>query len=514
MYFDIAHVEFSSSLSCTTSEQGASRSNMNGCTPDFEATTFEASRTTSLNLRTLNRPTKWYNSAMVGFESIVNGIAPNLWKLILIGISATRYIFLQYLDYREYKVHQRTTPPAAVRAVVDEEKYAQAQAYGRAHKKLEFFQLAVDVLCSIGMIHFNVYRKIWNWAGAAMTALGLRGTTASALATVLGVAGGTLSGMILQLALFFIMNFTIKTLVELPAHLYAIFGVEESFGFNKQTPGKYVKLKLTNILVLVVIQLGLIAGLLKIVDYTGTLFVPYATLGFVGFMVFINTISGPLIQPLFMKRTPLEESKLRDLISDFAGSVGFPMDEIYIVEGSSITTHGNAYFTGMPWKKLICLFDTLIDQLTEQEVLAVVAHEICHWKRMDTVKMMLENGVFFAAMAKVSEAFIFSKGFYEGLGFSVGLQPVIVGAYLFSYLCEADVLTNFIQMKIARLREYQADQYAKECGYGDELCLGLIKMYSHNLKGIDTDWLYSMYFYNHPSLIERLNALGYKPKTL
>ncbi|CAN3365659.1 CAAX prenyl protease 1 [Diutina catenulata] len=449
---------------------------------------------------------------MAGFESIVNGIEPNSWKSILIGISATKYIFLQYLDYREYKVHRRTTPPAAVRAVVDEEKYAQAQDFGRAHKKWEFLDSASDVLCSIGMIYFNVYRKIWNWAGAAVAALGLRGTTAAASATVLGVAGGTLSGMILQSVLFFLINFTIITLVELPAHVYATFSVEERFGFNKQTPGKYVKLKLGNFLVSSVIHSGLFAGLLKIVDYTGTSFVPYATLGFVGFMVFINTISGPLIQPLFMKRTPLVESKLRDLISEFAGSVGFPMDEIYIVEGSSITTHGNAYFTGMPWKKSICLFDTLIDQLTEQEVLAVVAHKICHWKRMDTAKMMLEKIVSFAAMVKVFEAFIFSKGFYEGFGFSVGLQPVIVGVYLFSYLTQADVLTDFVLRKIARSREYQADQYAKDRGYGDELCSGLIKMYSHNLKGIDTDWLYSMYCYKHPSLLERLDALGYKPK--
>lgn len=446
---------------------------------------------------------------MIGFNSFVNGIAPSLWSLILIGISATRYIFYQYLDYRQYKVYERTTPPAAIKGMVEDEKYTQSQAYGRAHKRVDFFKRTIEFVSSVGKIYFNVYRRFWNWAGVAVSALGFKAVPAS---TVLGVVGGSLCGVLFQLVLFYLIDWTINTVIRLPMDICTTFGVEERFGFNNQTPWKFVQLKVTGFLVQAAIQVSLIAGLLTIVNYFGDSFVPYATMGYIAFLAFMFTISGPLIDPLFMKRTPLGEGELRNRIAGLADSLGFPMDEVYVLEGSSLSSHGNAHFTGMPWKMLICLYDTLIDQLTELEILAVMAHEMCHWKRLDELKMLVETALVFLLKVKVFEAFIHNTGFYAGLGFPAGTQPVIAGLYLFSYVGQINVLTTFIQLWLSRLREYQADQFAKDQGYGDEMCLGLIKTLTHSLEDTEADWLYSLFCYSHPLLMERLNALKYKPK--
>ncbi|CAN3500364.1 CAAX prenyl protease 1 [Diutina catenulata] len=440
-------------------------------------------------------------------ESLVNAIPNDSWNSILIGITVARYIFIQYLDYRQYRFYQREQPPIAVKGVVDNDTYAKSQAYGRANTKLKAVEATTKAVFDIAIVHFNYYPSLWNLAGAVSGAMGFSYTST---AKSVENAGASLGGVILQSIWFYLINLAITTVFMMPFEAYRYLVVEEKFGFNKQTGSGFIMFQLTNFSVSAIIHVGLIYGMLEILDYSGDLFLSYVIVAIIGFVVFIQTIYGSLIVPIFYKRTPLEKGELYDQIKALADTIGFPMSALYVLNGSSVTTHGNAFFCGMPWKVQINIFDNLLDQLEVSEVVAISAHEMGHWKRWHTVKATIFTLSLIWFRLKVFQAFIFNAGFYSGLGF-LGTKPVVAGAYLFSYIAQADVLTKFLESSMARSGEYEADQFAKEVGYRDLVCSGLIKAKTHNLDEVEADWLYSMYHRDHPLLIERLDALGYKP---
>ncbi|CAN3366899.1 CAAX prenyl protease 1 [Diutina catenulata] len=445
------------------------------------------------------------------FQPFVDRVDSNQWKSILLGITVAKYAFIQYINFRQYKVLQRRTPPAALKGVIDDETYEKTQKYSRAKAKLGFFRRTLSLLVDTGKLYFDVYRTMWSWAGAVLTKWGFASMAPATAGLTLGVAGVSLSTVLIQSALFVVANNAVNFFFKLLVSAFDTFVVEEAYGFNNQTPAVFARLNLTGFVLSNVVSTIAATSLLAIVDYVGSSFTLYATIFFGGFKVFLDTIFGPLILPLFYKKKPLEPGSLRDKISSLASSMNFPMSGVYTIDGSTMTSHSNAFFSGMPWKMEINLFDTLIEQQAEDEIEAIMAHELGHWKLNHISKRSVSDLLWFAFEAKIFEAFVFNEGFYNGLGFPVGIHPVLVGCVLYTFISEALIFKDFAETKVSRIHEYQADKFAKDLNYGESLVRGLIKLDKDNLTTIDGDWLYSSYYNSHPLLLERLSAIEDKP---
>lgn len=233
--------------------------------------------------------------------------------------------------------------------------------------------------------------------------------------------------------------------------------------------------------------------------------------------MFLITVFPILIVPLFNKLTPLPPGSLKSSIDTLADSLKFPLSELQVIDGSKRSAHSNAYFTGLPWKKTIVLFDTLIEKSSEPEVVAVLAHELGHWKMGHIMKNMgiVQLHLFFVFAlfaAFVRNASLYSSfGFGPRAGFGITTRPIIIGFILFNEIfAPVESLVGLGMNVLSRKFEFEADAFSAKLGHSKELARSLIKLQIQNLSAMDADWMYSAYHHSHPILTERLRALGYK----
>ncbi|KAJ3694726.1 hypothetical protein LUZ60_000103 [Juncus effusus] len=223
--------------------------------------------------------------------------------------------------------------------------------------------------------------------------------------------------------------------------------------------------------------------------------------------IVMMTIYPVLIAPLFNKFTPLPEGELREKIEKLAASLKFPLKKLFVVDGSTRSSHSNAYMYGFFKNKRIVLYDTLIQQCSdEEEIVAVLAHELGHWKLNHTLYtfIALQTLTFlqFGGYALVRN----SKDLFESFGFDT--QPVIIGLIIFQHtIIPVQHLVSFGLNLVSRAFEFQADAFAKKLGYTSTLKAALVKLQEENLSAMNTDSWYSAYHYSHPPLVERLAAL-------
>ncbi|EGW30673.1 uncharacterized protein SPAPADRAFT_62544 [Spathaspora passalidarum NRRL Y-27907] len=420
------------------------------------------------------------------------------WKTIILGFTVGQFIFENYLEYRQYRVLQRKSPPASIKKEVSQETFEKSQAYSRAKSKFSIFSGFYGLVQNLAIIKFDVLPKAWNLAGSLMA------KSSFILPKFMG-------GVITQSLFFVFTSQILSTIVGLPLNYYQHFVLEEKYGFNKQT----VKLWVTDMIKTIGLSIALgspvIAGFLKIIDYFGDKFIVYL----MGFVLFINlvamTIVPTLILPLFNKFTPLEDGELKTAIEELASKQKFPLTKLFVVDGSKRSSHSNAYFTGLPWSKQIVLFDTLIEHNTTDETVAVLAHEIGHWKLNHLPKMLAISQVHLFSIFSLFSAFIHNKSLYNSFGFTE--QPILIGFMLFNDIFQPfECVLTFGQNLVSRKHEYEADGYAENCGYAENLSRSLIKLSNENLSSMNADWLYSSYHHSHPILPDRLDALGYISK--
>lgn len=336
------------------------------------------------------------------------------------------------------------------------------------------------------------------------------------------------SGEISQSLVFVFLFSLLETIAGLPLSYYHTFVLEENFGFNKMT----VKLWITDLLKGQALGIGLGipigSAFLWIIKKTGGNFFYYLWL----FMLFIQltaaTIYPILIIPLFNKLSPLEPGPLKEAVEALARRLKFPLDELQVIDGSKRSAHSNAYFTGLPWKKKIVIYDTLLEQSTHKEVEAVLAHELGHWKMGHTSRLLLIGQLQTFYIFALFSAFIKNRSLYEAFGFH-NQQPIMIGLILFNeVLAPADIPIKLLMNIITRSFEYQAgmsrscrtledapltqpfaDNFALNLGYKAELAASLTRLQIKNLSAMDADWMYSGFHYSHPILTERLRAIGW-----
>lgn len=421
------------------------------------------------------------------------------WKSIIIGFTVGQFLFETYLGYRQYQVLKRRQPPVSIKAEIPQQTFDKSQDYSRAKQKFSFVADFYGLIKNLAYVKYDILPLFWSISSNILTALK-------------PVLPSRFGGILTHSVVFMLFSSVVSTVLTLPVDYYSTFVLEEKYGFNKSTIKLWLVDQLKSTALSFVFIPPILAGILKIIDSYGELFIFYAC-GFVlvAQLVFM-TIFPTLIQPLFNKFTPLEDGELKTAIQELAKKQGFPLSKLYVIDGSKRSGHSNAYFTGLPWSKQIVLFDTLIEHSTVDETVAVLAHEIGHWKLNHLMRMILFSQVNLLVTFSLFAGFVKNQSLYRAFGF-FKVQPTIVGLLLFSDILKPlESILQFIQNLFIRKHEYEADEYAKQCGYTDDLGKSLIKLNIENLSYFDADWLYSAYHRSHPILTERLNAIGYVSK--
>ncbi|QDS67479.1 hypothetical protein FKW77_001031 [Venturia effusa] len=416
------------------------------------------------------------------------------WKNVVVGFSLGIFGLENWLLWRQYGVYKRTIRPKTLEKEVDQKTFDKSQAYGRAKANFNFVSSTFGQAVKLFIIYADIWPKVWSIVGSFMAAY----------------APARFSGEITHSLLFFFLFGLVDTIIELPLSYYHNFVLEEEFGFNKMTVGLWLMDKVKGQFLTVALGTPIGAGILAIIKKTGEGFFYYLWL----FTLFVSlvgvTIYPIVIVPLFNKLEPLKEGSLKTGIDALASKLKFPLGELQVIDGSKRSSHSNAYFTGLPWKKKIVIYDTLLEQSSEKEVEAVLAHELGHWSMSHTTKLLTISQFHVFYIFALFSSFVRNKSLYNAFGFTKE-QPVLIGFMLFNEVFGAsDSVVKLLMNVMTRKFEFEADKFALDLGYKSELAAALIKLQIKNLSSMDADYFYSAYHHSHPILTERLKALNYK----
>ena len=363
-----------------------------------------------------------------------------------------------------------------------------------AHRKAADYTIAKVRLGQVDLMVGATLLLIWTLGGALQGLDGLwSGLHLSTLWT--GV------GFILSVAL-------LSSLLDIPLSLYRTFVLEERFGFNKMTWKTYLSDLLKNLMLSLLIGIPMIALVLWLMGNAGALWWLYVWLTWLLFSLFMMWFYPAFIAPLFNKFRPLQNESLKQRIINLLQRNGFTSQGIFVMDGSARSTHGNAYFTGLGGNKRIVFFDTLIDKLTPEEIEAVLAHELGHFKCNHIKKRIAVMAAVFLIGFAVLGWLIDKPWFYRGLG--VGTMTDYMALTLFFMV--APVFTFFLQPVFAwlsRRHEFEADDFAANQAHTSNLVKALVKLYKENANTLTPDPLYSAFHDSHPPApirIAHLNA--------
>lgn len=405
----------------------------------------------------------------------------NIIFYLIVGITVVDFGLERLLDYLNTR-NMGTEIPEPLKDVFDAEQYRKQQEYKKVNDKYGMITSTFSLIVILSMLFLGGFQIVDAFA---------REITPHPVWMVLVFFG------ILALA---------TDIINTPFSLYEIFVIEEKFGFNKMTPGLFVWDKMKGWFLGALIGGGLLALVTWFYFKTGNLFWIYAWALATGFSLFMAMFYSSLIVPLFNKQTPLQEGELRNAIQSFSEKAGFKLDNIFVIDGSKRSTKANAYFTGLGPKKRIVLYDTLINDLTTEEIVAVLAHEIGHYKKRHTyiglAAAFIQTGITLFILSLLIKNPLLS----EALG---GTEPsfhlgLIAFGILFSPI---SLCTGIIMNHISRKHEYEADHFVKDHGKGEFLISALKKLSSKNLSNLTPHPAYVFFHYSHPTLLQRVERL-------
>jgi len=297
------------------------------------------------------------------------------------------------------------------------------------------------------------------------------------------------------------------SLLMLPFSVYGTFVIEERFGFNRTTPRTFLLDRVKGLFLAILLGAPLLAGILSLFEYSGPYAWLYCWVIVTIVSLVIQFVAPTWIMPLFNKFTPLESGKLKEAILNYARSVNFSIKNVFVMDGSKRSSRSNAFFTGFGRNKRIALFDTLIEKHTVLELVAVLAHEIGHYKRkhipQGVIISILHAGVLFFLLS----VFLGSPGLYQA--FYVEQQSIYAGLLLFGLLyTPLELLLSIVLLMVSRKNEYQADRFAAETiDEPQSLVDALTKLSASNLSNLAPHPLWVFLNYSHPPLLQRIRAI-------
>jgi len=295
-------------------------------------------------------------------------------------------------------------------------------------------------------------------------------------------------------------------ILSTPFDIYHTFTIEEKYGFNKTTPRTYIMDKLKGWLLSLVLGGGLLTIIILIYHSTGPYFWLIAWLVMTLFSLFMTLFYSNLIVPLFNKQTPLEEGELRKAIEAFSNKVNFKLKNIFVIDGSKRSSKTNAYFTGFGPKKRIVLYDTLMKNHTIEEIVAILAHEVGHYKKKHVLKGMITGTIYSGLLLYLVSLFLGYPVFSEALGAANGSFHIGIIAFGLLYSPVSMIIglwTNYLSRK----HEFQADRFAAENYSAVYLTDALKKLSKDNLSNLNPHPVYVFFHYSHPPLLQRITAL-------
>lgn len=408
-------------------------------------------------------------------------MTPTILFYILISIIILNFIIDKALDLLNAK-HFNDKLPIELQDVYDEEAYKKSQSYKAVNQKFSNITSLFSLIVTLLFFGLDGFKYVDDFARTFSD-----------------------NSIIAALIFFGIIMFA-SDIITLPFSYYKTFVIEEKFGFNKTTKSTFILDKLKGWLMMIIIGGGLLALIVWFYEATQSKFWLYTWALVTVFSIFMNMFYARLIVPLFNKQTPLEEGELREKISQYANSVGFNLSNIFVIDGSKRSTKANAYFSGFGREKRITLYDTLINDLEEEEIVAVLAHEVGHYKKNHiifnlTSSILLTGLTLFILSLLISNPILSEALAVETPSFHIGL---VAFGLLYSPISET---TGLIMNYISRKFEYQADNYAKTTYAGEPLISSLKKLSKNSLSNLTPHPAYVFVHYSHPTLLERIKNL-------
>jgi len=297
------------------------------------------------------------------------------------------------------------------------------------------------------------------------------------------------------------------SLIKLPFDIYSTFVIEERFGFNKTTRRTFLLDMLKGFILALLLGGLLLAGILALFQYVGIYAWVYCWAAVVIFSLAMQYVAPTWIMPLFNKYTPMAEGELKEAILKYTGSVNFPIKNIFVMDGSKRSSKSNAFFTGFGRNKRIALFDTLIAQHSVPEMVAVLAHEVGHYKKKHILKGMIISIIHTGVLFFLLSLFLTSPGLYQAFG--IGYQPIYAGLLFFGLLyTPIELVLSVVMQMLSRKNEYEADRFAaKTIDEPNNLIVALKKLSATNLSNLTPHPFYVFLNYSHPPLLQRIQAI-------
>lgn len=408
-------------------------------------------------------------------------MSPQTLFYILIGIIIVNFIIDKILGALNAK-HFNNALPEELSDVYDPAEYKKSQRYKKEKYKFGLLSATISIVATLLFLFFDGFELVDTWARSFSD-----------------------NAIIIVLIFFGILVFA-SDMLSLPFSYYNTFVIEEKYGFNKTNAATFFLDKLKGWAMMAVVGGGLLALISWFYQLTGNSFWLYAWGLITVFTVFMNLFYARLIVPLFNKQSPLEDGTLRTKIEAYANTVHFNLANIFVIDGSKRSTKANAYFSGFGSEKRITLYDTLINDLEDEEIVAVLAHEVGHYKRKHIIFNLATSILLTGFTFWLLSLFIGSETLSAALGvqtpsFHIGL---VAFGILYSPISE---VTGLFMNLVSRKFEYQADNFAKETYDGPPLISALKKLSKNSLSNLTPHPAYVFMNYSHPTMLERFRNL-------
>lgn len=401
--------------------------------------------------------------------------------VLYIVIISGEFIFEKVLEILNYRKLESVLPER-MKGLYDPEKYKKSIAYNKENARFGFLTSTLSFIVLVILIATGFFGMLDSWIRHFV------------------------SNPLLISLIFFGLLYVAGDILTTPFAAYGTFVIEEKYGFNKTSPKTFVLDKLKGYLLSILLGGGIVLVLLVLIQRMGENFWIYFWIVISAFTLFMNMFYTTLIVPLFNKLIPLEESDLRNAILNYSRQVKFPLDNVFVIDGSKRSTKANAYFSGLGKKKKIVLFDTLINNHSNEELVAVLAHEVGHYKKKHILQSYLTSILQTGIILYIMSLMIFNPNLSKAFGgeqMAIHLN-LIAFFILFSPI---STITGILMNLISRKNEYQADAYAAETYRAGPLQEALKKLSTHNLGNLTPHPWYVFVNYSHPPLMARLEAL-------
>tara|TARA_R110001592_G_scaffold53477_3_gene163928 strand:- start:4714 stop:5949 length:1236 start_codon:yes stop_codon:yes gene_type:complete len=409
-------------------------------------------------------------------------ITPEIIFNAIVAILVLSFLFDQWLNWLD-TTNEPNKLPQEIADVYDEEKYLISKKYDKVKTRFSLISSAFSLLLMLGMLFFKGF------------------------AFVDALSRSITSHPVLLSLVFFAILMIALDILSLPFSLYSIFVIEEKFGFNKTTIKTFILDKIKGALLAAILGGVVLYLFVWFYNFTGELFWFWSWLIFVAIMLLMTMFYASVFVPLFNKLTPLPDGELRTEIEQYCTKVGFKLDNLFVMDGSKRSTKANAFFSGLGAKKRIVLYDTLVDNYTKEEITAVLAHEVGHYKKKHTLTSLILSALQVGIMLYLLSLVINSSQISLALG--IQESSFHIGLLVFSILyTPLSMLTSILMNVVSRKNEYEADNYAKSTYNHKSLILALKKLSGDSLSNLTPHHFNIFINYSHPTLLQRIRSLN------